>query len=623
MADLAKLVVSLEAQTAKYQQGLDKANRRLRRFERTQTSALQKLGKGFNRLGGIIAASLGVVAVRGISRFVKAQLEAVDAQRKAARVLGVTQDLYAGIGLAAEISGLGVQQFDKALKRQQKSISDANDGLQTQARAFQRLGLNAEELIRLPLEDQFKAITGALGDVENATLKVAIASDIYGARNADLINLLELGEKGLDSYIDKVDELGVALTEGQTNAIEEANDSLTILGKAFTGLGNQLVARLAPSIIRAAGAITDIVSSVTGAIPVFLAWQRRIRGVRAELDTLTLRDLNAELDQLTVELDRIRGSLSFQDQIRDQAIQSGVPTFEIDLEIENLEQQEGVLLQRFEKIGQRVREIYSETTEDAIGEAVAGLGTAVDKGISEVTVSDFSGKFQQQLSQQVEQYNQILERFGTPLDRLKMKLEEIRTTQENNPLINDELVRAQAAAAVEAYQTELTDFEEVNTQAAEFVEETWAQAARNSQDALADLFFDPASEGLDGFLEQLANTLRRALANIAASKVFETLGGLFGGGGMFTGLFAGLFADGGRIPAGQFGIVGEAGPEIAYGPATIVPQGAGMGGGITVNQTVNAQGADSEVRRALPGLLEQTKRATIAELKMMQREGRA
>ena len=71
------------------------------------------------------------------------------------------------------------------------------------------------------------------------------------------------------------------------------------------------------------------------------------------------------------------------------------------------------------------------------------------------------------------------------------------------------------------------------------------------------------------------------------------LSGLFGGGGFFGnmfggisnffsglwggvtdffgGLFGGFFADGGFLPAGQFGIVGEAGPEIITGPANITP----------------------------------------------------
>ena len=55
-------------------------------------------------------------------------------------------------------------------------------------------------------------------------------------------------------------------------------------------------------------------------------------------------------------------------------------------------------------------------------------------------------------------------------------------------------------------------------------------------------------------------------------------GNIDGGGGILGGiiggakkLFGGFFADGGTLPAGKFGIVGERGPEIITGPATITP----------------------------------------------------
>ena len=67
-------------------------------------------------------------------------------------------------------------------------------------------------------------------------------------------------------------------------------------------------------------------------------------------------------------------------------------------------------------------------------------------------------------------------------------------------------------------------------------------------------------------------------------------GSLFGGGAIagatagpaaglsaLTGLgklFSGFFAEGGAIPSGGWGVVGEAGPEIIRGPGTVTPQGA-------------------------------------------------
>ena len=85
----------------------------------------------------------------------------------------------------------------------------------------------------------------------------------------------------------------------------------------------------------------------------------------------------------------------------------------------------------------------------------------------------------------------------------------------------------------------------------------------------------------------------------ASTNIFgDLLGGLFGGGssqqsssgGFFGGvkkalggLFGGFFANGGYLPAGQFGIVGERGPEMIQGPASITPGGGGRSLAVTIN----------------------------------------
>lgn len=69
------------------------------------------------------------------------------------------------------------------------------------------------------------------------------------------------------------------------------------------------------------------------------------------------------------------------------------------------------------------------------------------------------------------------------------------------------------------------------------------------------------------------------------------------GGGIFDGIkkwFGGLFGEGGTLPAGKWGIVGEKGPEVIKGPATIRPLTRNSGGGdIVFNFSVN--GANREM----------------------------
>jgi hypothetical protein len=83
------------------------------------------------------------------------------------------------------------------------------------------------------------------------------------------------------------------------------------------------------------------------------------------------------------------------------------------------------------------------------------------------------------------------------------------------------------------------------------------------------------SRKIGGVLSRLGERLLSSGISGLASAIAP---GLFSGGG----IFAGLFDKGGMIPAGQFGVVGERGPEIVTGPARVTSRADTarmMGGG--------------------------------------------
>ncbi len=90
----------------------------------------------------------------------------------------------------------------------------------------------------------------------------------------------------------------------------------------------------------------------------------------------------------------------------------------------------------------------------------------------------------------------------------------------------------------------------------------------------------------------LAEELLRSQVSKLIAQLFGAVGG--GGGGNIFGtignFFAGFFANGGTIPAGKFGVVGERGPEFVTGPASVTPMGMG---GTVVNYNINAVDAMS------------------------------
>ena len=142
------------------------------------------------------------------------------------------------------------------------------------------------------------------------------------------------------------------------------------------------------------------------------------------------------------------------------------------------------------------------------------------------------------------------------------------------------------------------------------------QTGQQISERMGQFFSDGIKAAMDGnlggFLKSWLSRLGDSLIGSLGQSLSNSLSGLSGlsGGGLLSGLisaFAGFFANGGTIPTGQFGIVGEQGPEIAFataGGVGILPNSSlsttspgaarAEGGGVSVSITIpiDATGAD-------------------------------
>lgn len=106
--------------------------------------------------------------------------------------------------------------------------------------------------------------------------------------------------------------------------------------------------------------------------------------------------------------------------------------------------------------------------------------------------------------------------------------------------------------------------------------------ARSLRQAFSDGKIDAQEFGniANSVFDKVADRiLDMAISSLFSSRpggIFAGLGGMFGGSTLPSGInsmggFGGLFASGGHLGAGKWGIAGEAGPEIIKGPADIIP----------------------------------------------------
>jgi len=148
-------------------------------------------------------------------------------------------------------------------------------------------------------------------------------------------------------------------------------------------------------------------------------------------------------------------------------------------------------------------------------------------------------------------------------------------------------------------------------------------AAQNIQTSFANFLFDPFSNGLKGMLKGFVDTIRRMIAEIAASMILTKffswmgdLGGFWGKVGMAATTALTGKAMGGSVQSSKPYLVGERGPELFVpgSNGSIVPNDKMGGTTIAPVYNIDARGATADLQKSLPGILAENNRRIFDEL---------
>ena len=120
--------------------------------------------------------------------------------------------------------------------------------------------------------------------------------------------------------------------------------------------------------------------------------------------------------------------------------------------------------------------------------------------------------------------------------------------------------------------------------------------------------------------QSVSQQLSQLAAQLVKSSILKVLsmlaGGMAGGGGAGINIggmtFGGLFADGGNLGSGKWGIAGENGPEIIHGPASVTPMSGASAPQMNVT-VINNSSASVNTRKNSRGELEVMVEDMLAE----------
>ena len=533
MPNLAKYVVSLEAQVAKYERNLNRANRKLDRFNKRQAVLLDGISARFTGL--ISVAALGQL-VRYTDQFNKLQTRIRTATRDTGDFERVTRELA---DTAIDL-GLG--------------LTEAVDQFQQISRIRNDLGITNDQALQLNRTiGQLAVIGGTSSAALRNGLRQLNQALANGTFRAEEFNSLIENTPELVSRIAK----GFGITQG---ALRE----LLLQGRLFSADVIQVLLEAAPEIADEFARIPNDLeragSSLATSIGLVLSALDKATGF-----TTTIADRLLQIAQ------EIQSSVAptIQDELR--GVLRGIETeiqnvANVLRQLELQERGQGGLLtvsanadklrERLILLENQARNVRSQINFFDEGGFEGAVPTTVTGGRGSTTTTK--------------------ESEAAFIKEVEAAAKAFRTFQDEVRLTNE----IAGAGFITTLENADAAFQKI---------EQMAKRREVFNDLFTQNLVQAADTGFDSVLESWARTLQQMAARLVSSQVFNFLSGLGGGGqgslgGFFGDLFGGSFANGGVVP----GALGQPKLVIAHGGERITPPGRG-GGGNTFN--IDARGA--------------------------------
>ena len=147
----------------------------------------------------------GIEAVKALNEMTLEQASKADELLTRSSQTGLDTTLLQQLDYASKF--LDFDGIDKSLVKLTASMDAARDGAEKQTAAFEALGVSVTDEdgnLRNNWET-FKDVIDALGEVENATERDALANDLFGKSYADLKPLIDAGSEALEARMQAAD----------------------------------------------------------------------------------------------------------------------------------------------------------------------------------------------------------------------------------------------------------------------------------------------------------------------------------------------------------------------------------------------------------------------------------
>lgn len=262
-----KIPANLQAIADKFRVSAESASGLSKELDAIKTEKVTQLAGEMGVLGRVMAAAgpagLAVAAslalVVGTAGSVATVLTKSTAE--AAQFAGRLTDMSVATGLSteslqifqrsADLGGGSLESLASASAKVRQSIVDSPE-------KFDRLGLSVSRLVNLRPEEQLYAVAQALKDIENPTVRDAVAMDVLGKKAGEVFEILRNDPAAVRAEMER---LGLAIDNGTVAKLDDLGDAATTLRATWQAVWLQIGASIGSS-DELRGFLSDLASLV-------------------------------------------------------------------------------------------------------------------------------------------------------------------------------------------------------------------------------------------------------------------------------------------------------------------------------------------------------------------------
>lgn len=566
----------------------------IKAFDQTQ-KALRGIQAAFGKLSKVFfnfkTALVAAVGAGGLGLLISNSLKATDALAKTAGRIGTTTDALSALQYAGQLTGVEINTMNMALQRFTRRTAEAAVGTGEAKGALRELGVDARELVRLPLDQRMLVLADAFEDVTNESDRLRLAFKLFDSEGAALVNTLSQGRAALDEMLGEARSLGVVMSADAAKGVENANDAITRMMAVSKGLVAQFVAALAPAIKFAADELTNFSRGLFESEGGIRNFAINAAANFIEFIAATIHNFERFAKAARLAFNAVITAANFV-----------MPVFDVigaafDLLINGIKRKLNVLVQGTKLIDAALQKL--------------GFDKVFNFEAFDLEPIDFTRT-------QLEKIGEI--DFSSTYNGLRLVAGVVRETANDAASTGEALSNITVPTALETFIDNLKRTRELAGDLTPQLEKLGDQALTGLGKAFTDAITGAKKFG--DAIKSMAKLVIDSLIQMLIQKyivdaAFNAITGAFGGGSTPAPTgggspVTGALARGGVATGGNPYLVGEKGPEIFVPNTTgrVVPNNQLGGGSVVVNQTINVTtGVQQTVRAEIANLLPQISNA--------------